>query len=219
MPSSCRVTMTSLRARQSFLCHQLTSTAMFLVQLMQALLKHPVLSFDALNVPEVLDAIRTSVVKAKTDETMYNTFYNSVTSKYTHMMTLVRLVASTTVDFLCIHDHVDLIDGELVVDPIHSLYQFLLRLAYTSPCLFFARDNASGDFFVRLKAAISDEFVSEIISIKAIKSTLTHHALCSSLYTTDDKVHDDYDAITEEPAAPLIAPPVLPPMRIKVDTR
>jgi hypothetical protein len=218
--SSCSKTVTARTARVNLFTSQLQSTALFSLQLIRAIV-NKFRQNHKLPEPEKLSEWRILLVNVRSDIESYNLFYNKISDRYKFLSDILELALDA---------HVTLVGLEVVAgkleEPLHSLWLYLLKLAYTKPYIIMVDDNDRGNAVEEVSNAMAN-FIPENLPMKFPIYSISEHLVNLEIA---DTITQPVAVVTEPvvvvvavppPTVPVVVPQfftpdMLPTMRIDV---
>lgn len=161
--SQCKMTMTALRERSLFLASQVRSTTLFMLQLLSKVLSQQSDSETPLSGMSP-SALRRLVVTVRRDEHVYNRFYNSVVAQFPNLSPLIRLWVDTTLQLIKLRQLAKTTSGEVVAEPIRSLWLYYLQLVFLRPDIV-TNENALGSHVKFCQDEVQSHFVPNIVKL------------------------------------------------------
>jgi hypothetical protein len=175
--------MTALKVKREFFIRQLSSTALFILQISRSLIKIP---------PDgSVNEVRQKIRATRSDDRVYNVFYNHVNEQYVHLQGLIAELCRVNVSLMYLSDIVKHKDG-VPPEPLHSLWNYMLRHFFETPSMLIDANDMNGGDIATMKNWLI-EFADVVIELKFNAPTLTS-SLVEPLTTqsqTQDSDEDD----------------------------
>lgn len=225
--ASCSKTVTARVARVALFTKQLQSTSLFTLQLAKAIID----KFRAqrnLPQPSNLNEWRVLLVNVRSDVESYNIFYNRMNDRYKFIGDIITLGLDAQVTLVGLQNV-----AQKIEEPLHSLWLFLLRLAYVKPFIVTRDDDEKGTAVETVSSSLED-FIAENITLKFPTAfTLAQHLEQTSISSSDSKdaVDENMSAVDvvgiperrsvaiPRPNVPLPPQPLLPTLTIDIGGR
>jgi hypothetical protein len=227
--ASCSKTVTARVARLELFTKQLQSTSLFTLQLTKAIID----KFRAhrnLPQPSNLNEWRVLLVNVRSDIESYNIFYNRMNDRYKFLGDIITLALDAQVTLVGLQNV-----AQKIEEPLHSLWLFLLRLAYVKPFIVTRDDDENGTAVETVSSSL-ENFIAENITLKFPTAfSLAEHLEQTSISSLDSKDAGDENMSAVDvvgigipqrrsvtiprPNAPLPPQPLLPTLTIDIGGR
>jgi hypothetical protein len=210
--ASCSKTVTARVARVALFTKQLQSTSLFTLQLIRAIIEK-YRTYMKLPKPSNLNEWRVLLVNIRSDIASYNIFYNRINDRYKFLADIIILALDAHVTLVGLQNVTQKIE-----EPLHSLWLFLLRLAYVKPFIVTRDDDEQGTS-VEMVSNSLENFIAENITLKfPTVFSLSEHleqSYISSESKDDNKV--DIVGVSKRVMVPLNeVEPLLPVLSIDI---
>ena len=183
--ASCSKTVTARVARVALFTKQLQSTTLFTLQLIRAIIER-FRSQRELPQPSNLNEWRVLIVNMRSDVECYNIFYNRMNDRYKFLGDIITLALDAQVTLVGLQNV-----AQKIEEPLHSLWLFMLRLAYVKPFVVMHDDDERGTAVDTVSNAL-ENFISENITLKFPSSfSLSEHLEHVSISSQSKLDHED----------------------------
>lgn len=180
---------TAQQGRHTLFINQLRASSLFLVQTMAKVLLPPNPTISEESISTKIEALRKKIrLEVKKDPEMYNSFYNQVTKAYPFMARIIEEAVRAQLILLQLISLAPVnTDGSYVAEPIHKLWNFLLRTIYEKPGILLFNESKLPEHDLLFGTNIDyirnlmPEFIAEITPLQWKNEALTFEALQSHL--------------------------------------
>jgi hypothetical protein len=152
------VSITQLKARTKTLTHQFTNTSMILLQTCRKCFQ----SQDGYK--GTMYDVRNMLNRAQTNKELYMNFYQQLMKLVPYLPDLIERTVSCQVEFLKLENCLVKIDSEnYVLEPIHKLWIFLLKLMFEKPILLLEKEDSKDGLLVGIIRESLPSFIADCI--------------------------------------------------------